>query len=34
MSDLRSRVKGRKHERHLAPLMYSEDKTRELAVAS
>ena len=34
MSDLRSKVKRRMHERRLAPLMYSEDETKELAVAS
>jgi len=33
MSDCMSRIKGRKHERCLAPLMYSEDETK-LAVAS
>lgn len=33
MSDYKSRIK-RIHERRLAPLMYSEDETKELAVAS
>jgi hypothetical protein len=34
MSERRSRFKERKHERHLAPLMYSEDENKKLAVAS
>jgi hypothetical protein len=34
MSDCKSRIKGRTHERRLAPLMYSEGETKELAVAS